>query len=198
VQSTTPTRATDPRPARTRAAVYAAVEQLAADRSADVSVNAIVRAAGVSRSAFYAQFADLEQLAVAMLIDAFREIGTADVEARHEADADAGTIARTATHRLTAYIDHRRAFYRASLDWRVTSRVHEVVVEAYADQVRATMTAMGGAVPAGIDRDDVARFVAGGAVSLLTSWIRTVDGAAPDAMAERLLAVMPGWLTGTD
>lgn len=199
VQRSVPARATDPRPARTRAAIIAATEHLvAADRTAEVSVNAIVRTAGVSRSAFYAQFSDLDELAVAMLVDAFREIGLDDVHARTAVADDRRRLATASNQRLVAHIAARYAFYRASLDWRLSGRVHETVIAAYADQVTATMRALGDRVPAGTDPVDTARFIAGGAIALLTAWLRQEAPEQQERIVQRLLAVMPEWLVGSD
>lgn len=198
VQSSAPVRATDPRPARTRAAIVRAVEGLAADASTEITVNAIARAAGVSRSAFYAQFADLDDLAVAMLVDAFRDIGLDDLRARDDHDADLRTLAVAANRRMLAHIGSRSAFYRASLDWRLSGRVHESVVAAYAQQVLATIRLLGVRVPGTVHAEDTARFIAGGAIAMLTAWLRDDAPAEQDAMAERLVAVMPEWLVGSD
>jgi len=197
VQSSPSDRATDPRPARTRAAILGAVEKLVAEPQAEITVNAVVRAAGVSRSSFYAQFADLDDLAVAMLVDAFRDIGLDDLEGRKAPDADLRTLARASNRRLVAHVGQRSAFYRASLEWRLSGRVHESVVAAYAQQVLATMAALGEGVPPHVVHEDAARFVAGGAIALLTGWLRDDAPAGQDAMAERLVAVMPEWLVGT-
>ena len=192
-------RATDPRPARTRAAIMAAVPRLIADPAAsgEISVNAIARAAGVSRSAFYAQFSDLDELAVALLVDAFRDIGLDDVDARHDPRADARTLARESSRRLVAHIDERRTFYRASLDWRLSGRVHESVVHAYAQQVLATIAVLDGGAPPDVVPEDAARFIAGGAIAMLTAWLRDEAPGGRDTMADRLVAVMPNWLVGT-
>jgi AcrR family transcriptional regulator len=197
VQSSPPERAADPRPARTRAAIVEAVEKLVAYPETEISVNAVARAAGVSRSSFYAQFADLDDLAVAMLVDTFRDIGLDDLEGRKTRDADLRTLARASSRRLVAHIGQRSAFYRASLEWRLSGRVHESVVSAYAQQVLATMAALGDRVPPHVVHEDAARFVAGGSVALLTAWLRDDAPAGQDAMAERLVAVMPEWLVGT-
>jgi len=197
VQSSPPDRATDPRPARTRAAIIEAVEKLVADPETEVSVNAVARAAGVSRSSFYAQFADLDDLAVAMLVDTFRDIGLDDLEGRRIPDADLRTLARASNRRLVAHIGQRSAFYRASLEWRLSGRVHESVVSAYAQQVLATMAALGDRVPPHVVHEDAARFIAGGAIAMLTAWLRADAPGGQDAMAERLVAAMPEWLVGT-
>jgi AcrR family transcriptional regulator len=199
VQNKPVERATDPRPARTRAAIVGAVSEVIADPAArgEISVNAIARAAGVSRSAFYAQFSDLDELAVALLVDAFRDIGLDDVDARREPGADARTLAQESSRRLVAHIDERRAFYRASLDWRLSGRVHESVVDAYAQQVLATMAVLDAGVPPDVVPEDAARFIAGGAIAVLTAWLRDEAPGGRDAMADRLVAVMPDWLVGT-
>jgi len=197
VQSSPPDRATDPRPARTRAAIIEAVEKLVADPETEVSVNALARTAGVSRSSFYAQFADLDDLAVAMLVDTFRDIGLDDLEGRKIPDADLRTLARASNRRLVAHIGQRSAFYRASLEWRLSGRVHESVVSAYAQQVLATMAALGDRVPPHVVHEDAARFIAGGAIAMLTGWLRADAPGGQGAMAERLVAAMPEWLVGT-
>jgi AcrR family transcriptional regulator len=198
VQRSVTARATDPRPARTRAAIIAATERLVAvDHAPEVSVNEIARTAGVSRSAFYAQFSDLDELAVAMLVDAFREIGLDDIRARAD-DGNDHHLAVTSNRRLVEHLALRYPFYRASLDWRLSGRVHDTVVSAYADQVAATMQVLGDRVPAGLDRADTARFIAGGAIALLTAWLREDAPEQQEQIVTRLLAVMPDWLVGSD
>lgn len=175
-----------------------AVECLVAEPAAEISVNAISRTAGVSRSAFYAQFADLDELAVSMLVDTFRDIGLDDLRARADADVDPRTLATASTRRLVAHIGARSAFYRASLDWRLSGRVHESVVAAYAQQVLATMQTLDHPGVPRANADDTALFIAGGAIAVLTAWLRDDAPAGQDAMAERLVAVMPEWLVGSD
>lgn len=92
-----PTRAPDPRPARTRAAIKDAVARLAERPGNDMTVNAITREAGVSRSAFYDQFSDLDALAIDMLAEVFRTYSTVDTVALR-----AGTPAMVAATTATA------------------------------------------------------------------------------------------------
>jgi AcrR family transcriptional regulator len=197
MQRSTPDRAADPRPARTRAAIMLAVESLVADPTTEVSINAIVRAAGVSRSAFYAQFSDLDELAVSMLVDAFRDIGLDDLRARHDPAADLRALATSSNRRMLAHIGSRCAFYRASLDWRLSGRVHERVVAAYAQQVLATMHVLDVDVPSQAHDEDTALFIAGGAIAMLTAWLRDDAPDGQDEMLDRLLAVLPDWLVGS-
>ena len=59
-------RAQDPRPARTRAAIFAAARDLTS-ADGEVTVNALAKRAGVSRAAFYSHFSGLDDLMGAML-----------------------------------------------------------------------------------------------------------------------------------
>jgi AcrR family transcriptional regulator len=196
MQSGTRSRAADPRPARTRASIYAAVAELARDPEQEVSVNAILRASGVSRSGFYAHFTGLDDLLVAMLSDAYRSISATYASA---STAEPEQAARHAQEQLVAFISERRSFFRSSLDWPVGSRAHEVITQACADGLHDAIDARADAVPAGVDIDDLATFLAGGTIAMLTRWIREGDDAAPQSvMVDRLLAVMPAWLIGSD
>jgi AcrR family transcriptional regulator len=187
-------KAVDPRPARTRAAIYAAVAELTREPGQDISVNAIIRASGVSRSGFYAHFTGLDDLVAAMLSDAYRDIAATYSAA---STTDHAQAARRSQEKLVAFIRERHAFLRLSLDWPVGSRAHEVIIQAYADGVHDAIEARGDAVPAGVNIDDLAVYIAGGAVALLTRWIREEDHNAPQGLVvDRLLAVMPDWLVG--
>jgi AcrR family transcriptional regulator len=196
MQSGKGSKPVDPRPARTRAAIYAAVAGLTHEQGQDISVNAIIRASGVSRSGFYAHFTGLDDLLVAMYSDAYRDIAATYAGAT---DADTGQAVRHAQEQVVAFTKERWEFARSSLDWPVSSRAHEVVIQAHADGIRAAIETRGHAVPAGIDIDDMATFIAGGIVAVLTRWIREGDETLPQsAVVDRLLAVMPRWLLGSD
>lgn len=188
-------RATDPRPARTRAALLAAVERIISAPSSAVSINQIAQEAGVSRSAFYGQFANLEDLAVGMLVDTFRQIGV-ETATNFSEGVDLRSIGERATERVATHLFERRAFYLATLDWQVSSRVQQALVEACADQIRASMAQMAHAVPDHLDRDDFARYTAGGILTLLIAWMRDAEPVDPLTMTQRLLAVMPDWFAG--
>ena len=187
-----PVRAADPRPLRTRAAIFASVESLSAQPDAEITIIAIVRGAGVSRTAFYAQFPDLEALAVAMLVDTLDDLGLAPATGTPDV--------RAAFHRLSTHIAGRRTFYRAALDWRLTSSVQEKIVDAYARQIREVIRLLGDAVPPQLRHDHAVLFIAGGMVTLVTRWLRDSDAEPyddPQVLTDRLLSVVPGWLTST-
>jgi AcrR family transcriptional regulator len=194
MQVGTQAKAVDPRPARTRAAIYSAVTELTGDPGREISVNAILRASGVSRSGFYAHFTGLDDLLVAMMSDAYRDIA---VTYSTSHGAHPALAARRAQEQLVAFISARRAFFRSSLDWPVSSRAHETVTQAHADGIHDAIAARGDAAPAGVDIDDLALFIAGGVVAVLTRWIREGDDMVPESViVDRLLSVMPSWLLG--
>jgi AcrR family transcriptional regulator len=196
MHSGTQLRAADPRPARTRAAIYQAVADLTSEPEQDVSVNAILRASGISRSGFYAHFTGLDDLLVKMLSDAYEDLAATYLTTNTAHPAKA---ARQAQEQVVAFISDRRAFIRSSLDWPVGSRAHETIIQAYANGIHGAIEARGDAAPAGTDIDDLSLFIAGGAVTLLTRWIREGDDTVPQsAVVDRLLAVMPDWLIGAD
>jgi AcrR family transcriptional regulator len=188
-------RAIDPRPARTRTAIFRAVEELV-NANSDVTVNAIVQSAGVSRTAFYSQFADLDGLASAMLVEQFHLIGVDDVVDRGAPAADERDIARRAATRLVLHIHERWTFYSAALDWRVRASVHQSLADAFANEIAASMAVMGDRVPPQHRDGHTARYIGGGALALITAWLREEHPVPPDEMSTRLLRVMPDWLVG--
>ena len=168
-------RAADPRPGRTRAAIKRAVTRLAASGCVDISVHAIAREAGISRTAFYSQFSDLDALAMGMLADAFE--------------------GETGAESLVDFIARHRQFFRASLDWRLRNQVQESVVAMLAERLRARMAEdASSAAPSGVDPDDAALFLAGGAIAVLTQWVRDDEPEPAHAVAERLDALQAVWL----
>lgn len=85
-----------------------------------MTVNAITREAGVSRSAFYDQFSDLDALAIDMLAEAFRTYSTVDTDALR-AGTPARVAATTALECLVDYLDEHRPFFVSSLEWRTST-----------------------------------------------------------------------------
>lgn len=159
-------------------------------------MQAIARRAGVSRSSFYSQFDRIDDLAVAMLIEVFHQIGVEDVRRRSASTSDTRIIAGRSARQLVDHLDDHRTFYRAAVDWGANGSVTIALAEAFGDQVAMSMTALGDRVPAALDPADAARYIGGGAIALLTAWLRDPVHLPRDEMTRRLLAVMPGWLVG--
>lgn len=181
-------RAEDPRPARTRAAIVAAVEALS-ERSAEVTVPAIVAEAGVSRSTFYSQYRDLDALAVAILTDAFTEIEVLDLALRRTATPT--ETAQATTARLVAEFARKRSLYAGVLGSRTTTEAHRAVQDAFAEQALGTMRAT---VPEHVDPVIAADYVAGGSIAVITAWLLSDRPASTEHVQRQLLALLPPWL----
>jgi AcrR family transcriptional regulator len=178
----------DPRPARTRAAILNAVETLS-ESGEEITVAAIVAEAGISRSTFYTQFADLDALAVHILTDAFRDIEALDLALR--ATTSPIETARATTAHLVAEFDRRRNLYAGVLGSRTTTEVHRAVQDAFADQALGTMRET---VPEHLDPRVAAEYVAGGSLAIITAWMLSDTPLPPSTVQEHLIALLPLWL----
>ncbi|WP_068494945.1 TetR/AcrR family transcriptional regulator [Pseudoclavibacter helvolus] len=185
-------RSPDPRPARTQAAIIAAVERLSA-RGDAVTVPAIAAEAGVSRSTFYAQFKDLDALAVRILTEVFTEIEALDLRLR--ASATPIETARATTSQLVAEFAKRRTLYAGVLGSRTTTEAHRGVRAVFAEQALGTMQLT---VPVGLDPKVAAEYVAGGSLAVLTAWLLSDTPEPIERVQQQLLSLLPAWLINDD
>ncbi|WP_424467024.1 TetR/AcrR family transcriptional regulator [Pseudoclavibacter helvolus] len=185
-------RSPDPRPARTQAAIVAAVERLSA-RGEEVTVPAIVAEAGVSRSTFYAQFKDLDALAVRILTEVFTDIEALDLRLRETARPI--ETARATTSHLVAEFAKRRTLYAGVLGSRTTAEAARAVRAAFAEQALGTMRLT---VPDGLDPKVAADYVAGGSLAVLTAWLLSDTPEPTERVQQQLLALLPAWLINDD
>lgn len=182
-------RAEDPRPARTRAAIVAAVEALSA-RGEEVTVPAIVAEAGISRSTFYTQYRDLDALAVAILTTVFTDIEALDLELRRR-DTTSVETAQATTTQLVAEFARKRSLYSGVLGSRTTTEAHRAVQDAFAAQALDTMRAT---VPDDVDPRLAADYVAGGSLAVITAWLLSEQPAPTEHVQRQLLSLLPAWL----
>jgi AcrR family transcriptional regulator len=178
--------------------VDATLRLLDEDPEALPSMSAIAQTAGVSRTSVYKQFPDLTALAVELMRTTFEDLGRADVDRRRAPLENPGSSAWIALRGFVEHVRRYRSFYRSSLEWTVTSRVHEELVDSYADRIRRSATLMPLA-PSGDTLEDEAIFVAGGVISLVTAWIRHDDPVLvlpemADTAADRLVGLLPAWM----
>lgn len=150
---------------------------------------AIVAEAGVSRSTFYAQFRDLDALAVRILTEVFTQIEELDLSLR--ASATPIETARATTSQLVAEFAKRRTLYAGVLGSRTTTEAARAVRAAFAEQTLGTMQLT---VPSGLDPKVAAEYVAGGSLAVITAWLLS-DTPEP---TEQLLALLPAWLLNDD
>lgn len=189
--SQAPVRATDPRPARTRAAIYAAVEHLSRQPAEEISVNSLARLAGVSRQSFYNQFTSISDLAIQMVKDMLREIATED----EALPATVSPRERTehALRKSLSHFDAHRSFYRALLDWDISTGVIETIIQADALLGRKLIQENPG-LPDDCNVDDLALYTSAGGMALVVAWLREHEPVPLETMIQRLLALYPPWL----
>lgn len=183
-------RASDPRPARTRAAVHAAVERLTA-RGETVTVPTLVAESGVSRSTFYALFGDIDTLAVSILSDAFAAIESEDLQMRRSETPH--LAAPVAISRLVAEFARNRALIAGALSSRASASALRAIETSFAAQALGTITVT---APAHIDPEFAADHLAGGTIAVLTRWVLADDPAPAAHVQQQLLALLPDWLLG--
>lgn len=160
------THSADPRAERVRSLIHQAAFALAHEHPVDeLTVAAIVGRAGVSRQVFYQHFRDRDDAIAAAFSIAFEQ-ATADI------DADP----RARIMRLFDFAGEHRAMYRnvvpSSVTQRVVSAFRAELAPACAEIAR-TGTGPGGTVRpiAGLSVEAVTRFLVGGFMEVLRSWM---------------------------
>lgn len=181
---------TDPRVARTRAAISAAVHQLSG-ADADITVTAIVRTAGISRASFYSHFASLDELARALTRDAVESIE--DLWS-HDAGAPAEAMWR-AQRRLVDHYAANRRLYAAVAALPVSKEAHLADVRGTAAVIERAIAEHPGRPPQ-LDAGAVARFVASAVHGLIDAWLTGEVVIDDDAVVEHLVRLLPPWLSG--
>jgi len=170
------THSADPRAERVRTLLHEAAFALAHEHPVDeLTVAVIVGRAGVSRQVFYQHFRDRDDAVAAAFSVAFGQ-----------ATADIGGDARVRIMRLFDFAGEHRAMYRNVVPSSVTQRV----VSAFRAELApacAEIAAQGMAVVtpiAGLTVEAVTRFLVGGFMEVLRSWMEEpsdVPGEARDA-----------------
>ncbi|WP_232820141.1 TetR/AcrR family transcriptional regulator [Brachybacterium sp. YJGR34] len=201
--STTSHRAPDPRPARTRAAIFAAARELSAS-DGEVTVHALAQRAGVSRAAFYTHFSGLDELAGAMFQRLFDAVHVQSREANEQGQSTPEMI-RFGFGAMVAYVEQHHAFLRGAQDWKFSHRTYMTLVDTLTDLHAQALSAIGEAMPAHLDRPAAARWITGGELALIDHWLRETEQAARDGQAldatpllRSMLETAPPWYTGLD
>jgi AcrR family transcriptional regulator len=184
---------TDPRVARTRAAITAAVHRLV-EQGQELTVAAIVRAAAVSRATFYSHFAGLDDLAESLTRETFHEI--AEVY-----NVELGTVSsraeamRQSQVRLVDYFVANRAIFAAVAAMPVSKNGYLKSVRAMADEIEASLL-KDPVLPSELQLTATARYIAGAAYGLIDAWLfDDVELTAPQ-LVDHLVALLPPWMSG--
>lgn len=201
--TSTPDRAPDPRPQRTRAAIYSAARELG-EAQTDVTVNALARRAGVSRAAFYSHFSSLDDVVCGIISDMLPQVA----ERHHDFvsdETDPHVRVRREIRRLADYVAAHRGFISGMLAWKISNRARGSLVDVFAALFEFAYDVLGERVPDHLPRHEVARFHAGGVMEILMQWLQNSEfenpqgqSGAADVLAESILKVLPPWYTGIE
>lgn len=160
------THSADPRAERVRTLLHEAAFALAHEYPVDeLTVATIVGRAGVSRQVFYQHFRDRDDAVAAAFSVAFER-----------ATADIGGDPRARIMRLFDFAGEHRAMYRnvvpSSVTQRVVSAFRAELAPACAEIARAGTGPKGTVAPtAGLTVEAVTRFLVGGFMEVLRSWM---------------------------
>ncbi|WP_166791680.1 TetR/AcrR family transcriptional regulator [Cryobacterium frigoriphilum] len=192
--------APDPRAERTRQLIFTAIRTLIADQSASVSVPDIVRIAGISRSSFYAHFASLDVLAAeylrAQFTDLNSELSVPELSSpeQHGHNVVRGeNTARVGYTRLVAHMVENFPLYASVLALPLTRSAYDQIVDAYATQMLESVLAPH-SVPHDVNVELVTTYVAGGALTLISAWMRGQLDVSDDDLVDQLVGLLPVWV----
>lgn len=184
---------TDPRAEHTRQMIFDAVRQLISDRRSRVTVSDIVRTARVSRSTFYAHFGSLDELAVEVLRRQFDEIDELGLDWRRNDLIPGRAAARRGFGRLIAHIVDNFPLYWSALHTPHTRAAYDELVERYSRRLMDSVITVDGA-PDDVDATLVSTFVAGGATTLISAWMRAQIELSDDELVRQLVDLLPPWI----
>lgn len=174
------THSADPRAERVRTLLHEAAFALAHEHPVDeLTVATIVGRAGVSRQVFYQHFRDRDDAVAAAFAVAFEQ-----------ATADIGDDPRVRIMRLFDFAGEHREMYRNVIPSAVTQRV----VSAFRAELApacADIAAQGMSVitpVSGLTVEAVTRFLVGGFMEVLRSWMEEPDNRDARELRDRVAA----------
>ena len=179
----------DPRALRTRRKLVDAFHAAVADADpAAMSVASLTRAAGVNRTSFYSHFATPEDLAIHALSDLLDVIGDADIL------MPAQEASRRALEDIVGFVHERRDSYARVLGPGAAPRLLMAVTEAFTERTVASLERIS-TRPPGADLRVTARFLAGGVLGVIGTWLSDDQSRwTPDELVEALTHCLPRWL----
>jgi AcrR family transcriptional regulator len=184
----------DPRAARTREAIFRGIERLVTARVSRVTVSDIVRSSGVSRSSFYVHFTSLDDLALAFLTRQIDIIGEAGIAVRRDDLITGVAAARIGYGRLVEHIVQHYPLYSSVLEASSSRGAFGAAIDAYARRLLRSVLDLDVAPP-GTNTDVVVAYVAGGALTVISSWIRGDFAIDDDELVNELVDLLPDWVS---
>lgn len=179
----------DPRAARTRHAIVAAVSTLIRNGD-EISIAAIAKTAGIGKSSFYAHFASLDALAAHISRTAFQKIV-------HELQG-AAPSAHSSAIRLgyVSLVEHwmtNRHLYAAVSALSTSRDSYQRGVTDMANVIEEILTICPD-LPSKLDATLTARYLAEATYGLLDAWLRGDIEATAEQLTDHLVGLAPAWL----
>lgn len=188
-QRTRGAKSSDARRQRTRRALLQAVEEAVVADPGDLTVSAVVKRAGISRSAFYANFSSLADLAESLMIEAME--GAADVMNRRLPEAGTEVTIRATFEAMRVHFTEHRGLYRAILTLPGSASAFRGAVDTLASINMEYMSQL--RVPEGIDARTVAKAIAWSHYGVYDAWLRGDLETDGELLVETLFELLPPW-----
>lgn len=173
------------------ARLFSAAADLATSSRKPFTVRTLVEAAGVSRSAFYTHFTDLDDFASAFLAQNLSEIRTTITTGSEPSSREA--IARGGYELLVGHLVAHFEMYRSALAIDAMRAAYERFVASYAIEVFESAVA-GTRNDASVNPRVTAIHTAGGVASVLVAWLLGTIDLSDDEIVDQLVALTPRWL----
>ncbi|MFC0673738.1 TetR/AcrR family transcriptional regulator [Brachybacterium hainanense] len=151
-----------------------ALEALAREGCAEVTMGLLSERAGISRAALYANFGSLDGVLTMLM--------TPEIP---EAPAPEESRAARAVRELHALVDcmvDRRDVIRAARSWRITSAAQATLVESYADRFEALLLQDGAPVTEGSTIREDSLYCAGGLLTTLNGMLVCDTGTSTEEL----------------
>ena len=195
-------RAPDPRPQRTRAAIFAAAQEMGAEDT-DVTVNALAQRAGVSRAAFYSHFSSLDDVMCGIIEQMVEQVMEEGPEVPEGFTAH--QLVCSEIYAMCDYVAEHRAVLRGMLTWKISHRAYGSMVDMFAKLFKYGYRLLDSCFPENLPRNETARFHGGGVAEMLVAWLRKSEREAERGrtlssavLAESVIRVLPTWYTGIE
>lgn len=180
-------RATDPRPARTRAHILSAIESLWVDRE-EINVASIVTRAAISRSTFYSHFPDIHDIAVQLFQELQSEIDSLELPVDDESEPGAAASAT-----LTAFftrIETRRDLFAAVLGPAASGQTIRTVRRMLSEKIHQELSQRD---ELEVDTRVAAAFVGSGLLAVIIDWLLDPEPRPGEIIAAELMHLIPRW-----
>jgi len=182
---------------RSRAALYSAILELAAEKSlAKITALEVAERAGVNRSTFYKHAKNPGELLRETLredLDRIREVTMRDT-----LHSSPGVVIRTASHNVLVHVVQNRNVYAPALGGADEAALHQLLSGYIESTYRAIFDS--GHVELPFHGSDLtlgsrfaSRFIAQGTVGVIAEWINESEDLDINAFLDRFASVLPDW-----